>query len=120
MMQQPGHTSWRRDPIGAGLRFINQRRTRTQAASTIDVAGVSLDEYEDGLRAAHASEHMIAKEVKEFKALKAEYMASRKELSSKREQRRKRAVDRGLSKYVDAEIRRSAGVVADEIIEDYY
>ena len=111
--------SWRRDPIGAGLRVMSARhKSSTDIPMNFDLANMEPDEYEDRLRAEGASENMIAKEVAMFKELKAEQLQPEIELKKKLEQRRQRAVDSSLDAYVQAEIRRIGGVVADELIQD--
>lgn len=113
--------SWRRDPIGAGLRVLSHRKrsAQIQMLSRVDIMDMEPDQYEDKLRSEGASEKMIAQEVAEFKKLRAEREIPEKELREKMDARRNRVMtEESLTPYIEAEIRRVSGISADEIIEE--
>ena len=116
--EEAGQKSWRRDPIGAGLKILGHRNKRAlaQHMTRTNLFALEVDEFEDQLRSSGASEKMIAQEVEEFRKHKAEMEEPRKALKKKSEERKKRAVQH-LDEYVEAEIRRVSGVVADEVLE---
>ena len=110
--------SWRRDPIGAGLRAVEQRRARLTVPMRKDIFNLSKDEFINLLREDNASEKMIEQEVKEWERIKAERDESRDHVKRRLNRRRGRELDEELNEYVEAEIRRASGVVADEVIAD--
>lgn len=110
---------WRRDPVGAGMKFLAQRQRRalTQPPVNRSITQLSPSDYEDMLREAGASEAMIVKEIRDFKEIKALEIDSKQDISKRKEARRKRQLSNELDPYVEADIRRIAGVVSDEVIE---
>ena len=113
--------SWRRDPIGAGLSIMGHRNKRALAIfmTRPDLMELSLHDFEDALRADGCSEAMIKREVAEFKKLKDQQSNPAMEIAKRREARRQEQVENvELSPYVEAEIRRSAGIVAEDVIEE--
>ena len=105
----------RRQAPGAGMRLLQERQRRADGGKPANVLAMLLDEYEDGLRAAGASEAYIAKEVAVLKQLQREHKEARDKVKGSR--RRRREVTEELNPYLEAEIRRTAGVVADEVLE---
>ena len=114
-------TSWRREPIGAGLSILEFRKKRgVGLIQNPGIFNLSPDEYADMLRAERMSERAIEKELVEFRILANERVDRRKHMRSIRESRRTRPVEQeNLSPYVEAEIRRQTGIVADEVFSDF-
>ena len=115
MPQGPG--TWRRDPIGAAMSIYGNRRKKGTYVRPVFL-GLELDQFEEQLRACGASEKMIQQELLEFKRLKQEAALPGQEVERRMAARKKRPVPHDLDEYVEAEIRREAGVVAEEILDD--
>ena len=115
---------WQRTPTGAGLEASKERQRRQQQGQSsrfLNRAFLNLTvrEYEQVLRAEGVSEKMLAAEVETFRQLKEARDKPAKDRRRSEEIRQRRQVDQSLDPYVEAEIRRQAGVVSDEILQEW-
>ena len=108
--------SWRRHPPGALAQTLSNPKTWPMSKGFM---GMSVDEFEEKLRSEGASERLILQEVEQFRLMKAARGGNRShQVKERKERRKKRPVMEAMDPYVEAEIRRSAGVAADEVLED--
>ena len=74
----------------------------------------------NNLRAEGCSDHMLKNELEDLRSFIATREAGKKERDFRIEARRKRSLDRDLDPYVEAEIRKIAGVSSIEVLDDIY
>ena len=100
---------------GRGLSILAWRRKL--GSPRVNPLGVTPDEYEDALRSEGVTEGMIQAELETLKMIQRHRQEQCRELSSRK--RPAREVRGELSPYVEAEIRRLAGVAADDVLQDF-
>ena len=118
MMQE---RTWRRTPSGAGVEAVSRRHVNGSLQDVrTDVMSLDVEEYAQYLREAGCSEKMIQREVLQLSRLQAEHDLKMTESRRKRRHgaRMEVEVDSSLDAFVQAEVRRTAGVAADDVLED--
>ena len=106
-----GPPSWRRDPVGAGLKILGSRNKRAllQTLMRPGLMNLEVDEFEDLLRSSGCSEKMIEQEVRDFRQVKESQYKAEESLEGRISRRRQRQLDsEELNPYVQAELRRLA------------
>ena len=104
---------WRREPLGAGLAAMQQRRQRLNAVPPKALVNLTEEEFVEGRRVAGASERLIASEVVDFRRIKEGHVARLEAIKQQRNTRLTRAVDDvALQPYVDAGRRRKRVAIA--------
>ena len=106
--------TWRRSPPGALAQQLSSGRMWPMSKSFMNL---SEDEFADALKAEGCSDKYIAQEVKIFRELKASRGRAQETVQERRATRRTRPVTESMDPFVEAEIRRTAGVAADEVLE---
>ena len=101
------------------MRLLKERQEQS-IPSMGNFSQLTLNEYKEYLQAEGCSEHMIKNELVDFRNFIETRDASKKDRDVRLASRRKRSLDRDLDPYVEAEIRRIAGVSAPEVLENIY
>ena len=111
---------------GSGMKSIMQRQTQSSLNNmgfNTAFLRLEVDEFEEALREAGASEKMIAGEVAQFKELKAQREGIKERIEQRRDAKRNRPVEGPMSKYYSAIERRKKKQPLnpiDEVIEEIY
>ena len=112
---------WRRTPPGKALQALVARRNAGQMGRPVrfrqDLLSLEVDEFEDLLRAERMSSKMVERELAVFRELKAQQDVKTK-VRERRAARAKRYIGEELSEYAEAELRRTLGVAAGDIIKE--
>lgn len=115
---------WRRTPPGKALQALEARRQSQaggQPGQSVkfrnDLMSLDVDEFEELLMAERMSQKMRNREIEIFKALK-EQRDVKKKIAERKLSRANRQIDEGLDEYVEAELRRTLGVAADDVIKE--
>ena len=102
----------RRSPPGALAQELSNPRRWPMMKGFLNL---SPDEFEEALRAEGASERLIQQEVTVLRSLQAEKQGRSKSVDHRR---RSRKAPEELDPYVEAEIRRTAGIASEEVLDE--
>ncbi len=112
---------WRRTPPGKAIQSLLARRNAGQMGQPVkfrqDLLSLEVDEFEDLLRAERMSSKMVERELAIFRNLKEAHDVKTK-IRERRSARAKRHIGEELDEYAEAELRRTLGVAADDIIKE--
>ena len=119
VMESGFGNSGRRLPPGVALQAIMKRRPAQRGGRILrSVSELDPVEYGEQLRVEGASERFIAKELATLREMQAQDNVGITALEERRKQRRNRQLeDETLDPYVEAEVRRTAGVVAEDVLK---
>ena len=107
--------TWRRNPPGALAQTLANRRHWPMTASFMALED---DEFVEMMKVEGASDRMIADELEKFRELKGKKKQTTNLAKQRRQARRERSAPEAMDPYVEAEIRRLGGVVADDILRE--
>ena len=105
---------WRRNPPGALAQTLSNARHWPMTRGFLNM---SEEEFEAALRAEGASDKLVETELAEFRQLKAQ-VKGHEQTATRRKRRQDKKVPEELDPYVQAEIRRIAGVAADDVLKE--